>query len=335
MNDWDITLLATDINPRFLQKAAAGVFGDWSFRNLPPEIKDRFFTPAGDGQLEVRKEIRRMVSFDYLNLAQDAFPSLLNNTNAMDLIMCRNVMIYLAAAQIERLVEKFSRCLCEDGWLLVGAAETAFVQSKELTTASYPGIVVFQKGAAVLEEPERSNEPAPNLAPVDVDADALAHAAALFEKGRYAEVVHWLKPIAARLNPPPGVLALMAQAHANQGKLAAALELSQRAIDAEKMNPSFHYLRGSMLMEMADFRGAAASFNRAVYLDPTFVMAHFALAHLARHQGELSQMSRHFANALELLHGRSRDEPVPDSDGMAVGRLAEIIHTIVDGGLSV
>lgn len=334
ISDWDITLLATDINPRFLQKAAAGVFGEWSFRSTSPELKERFFTPAANGRMELRREIRKMVSFEYLNLAEDAFPSLLNNTNAMDLVMCRNVMIYMTPLRIERLVEKFSHCLRDDAWLLVGAAETSFVRPGELKTVSFPGIVAFQKTRAVSEQPAFPRKRLQATPPADTAVEALADAAALFEQGRYADVLLRLQPIASRLNPPASVLGLMARAHANQGKLAAALEMSERAINADKMNPSFHYLRGSMLQEMADLAGAAASFNRAIYLDPRFIMAHFALAHLARHQGQSAQMARHFANALELLHGRSRDEPVPDSDGMAVGRLAEIISTIVDGGMS-
>ena len=335
LGDWDITLLATDINPRFLQRAAAGVFGEWSFRGLSSEIKDRFFAPVAGGQFEVQGAIRQMVTFDTLNLAEDAFPSLLNNTNAMDLILCRNVMIYLAPPQIERLVEKFGRCLCDDASLLVGAAETAFVRSDALRPICYPGIVAFQKNCSLPMAPAGATRRMETPAPPHAVGDPFVEATALYDRGRYADAILTLEPISAGSKAWPEKFALMARACANQGKLAEGLELSERAIEAERMNPSYHYLRGSILLEMADLSGAAACFKRAVFLDLRFVMAHFAMAHLARRQGQTAEMSRHFNNARELLRGHARDKLVPDSDGMTVGRLAEMIDTIMDEGIIV
>ena len=66
--NWHITLLATDINPRILRRAAAGVYGKWSFRNAPPGLKEKCFSCTDDGKFKIRPEIRKMVTFSYLNL---------------------------------------------------------------------------------------------------------------------------------------------------------------------------------------------------------------------------------------------------------------------------
>jgi chemotaxis protein methyltransferase CheR len=84
--DWRITLLATDINPHILRKASAGVFGQWSFRNSPAGFKEKYFSPMAKDKYEVNAEIRNMVTFAYLNLVADAFPTPMNDTNAMDVI---------------------------------------------------------------------------------------------------------------------------------------------------------------------------------------------------------------------------------------------------------
>ena len=47
IDEWQITLLATDINPVFLRKAAAGVYGNWSFRDAPAGLRERWFRPEG------------------------------------------------------------------------------------------------------------------------------------------------------------------------------------------------------------------------------------------------------------------------------------------------
>jgi chemotaxis protein methyltransferase CheR len=102
--DWHVTIRATDINPGFLRKAQTGVYGEWSFRNAPAALKARYFTRAADGRYAVNSEIRDLVSFAHLNLVDDVYPSPVTDTNAMDLICCRNVLMYFTAAQIERVI---------------------------------------------------------------------------------------------------------------------------------------------------------------------------------------------------------------------------------------
>ena len=97
--DWNVTILATDINPRFLEIASAGVYGEWSFRAIPPGIRERYFSPLPGGRMQIAQRIRRMVTFSFLNLAEDVYPSLVNNTNAMDVVLCRNVLMYFTPEQ--------------------------------------------------------------------------------------------------------------------------------------------------------------------------------------------------------------------------------------------
>ena len=94
IKDWNITILATDINTRSLAKAEKGIYGNWSFRNNPEWLKKIYFTPLLDERYQINRNIKDMVSFFYLNLARDTYPSLLNNTNGMDIIFCRNVLMY-------------------------------------------------------------------------------------------------------------------------------------------------------------------------------------------------------------------------------------------------
>ncbi len=70
----DATILATDINPAFLEKASKGLYGEWSFRGTPLGIKERYFKPRKNGQFEILPHIRKRVTFSYLNLAEEVIP---------------------------------------------------------------------------------------------------------------------------------------------------------------------------------------------------------------------------------------------------------------------
>ncbi len=149
VREWNLTILATDINPRFLQKAATGVYGQWSFRDAPPWLKERYFRVTREGRFEIVPEIKQMVSFAYLNLVEDAYPSLLNNTNAMDVIFCRNVLMYLSPAQAQKVVGNFYNCLVEDGYLCVSPSETSHLLFSRFAAAQFPGASFYRKQSAL------------------------------------------------------------------------------------------------------------------------------------------------------------------------------------------
>lgn len=120
----------------------------------------------------------------------------------------------------------------------------------------------------------------------------------------------------------------MARVLANQGKLAEALTWCDRWIAAEKLNAAGHYLRAVVLLEQDDPEPARRSLQRAIYLHPDFVLAHFALGNLARQGGRNGEADKHFANALHLL---ARQQPVtllPESDGLTAAGLAETITAL-------
>jgi chemotaxis protein methyltransferase CheR len=115
LKGWNITILATDINPRVLKKASEGVYTEWSFRNTPTLLKQRYFKMTKQGRYEILPQIKKMVMFEYLNLAEDVYPSLFNNTNAMDLIFCRNVLMYFSGKRAKKVVKGFYNCLVNNG----------------------------------------------------------------------------------------------------------------------------------------------------------------------------------------------------------------------------
>jgi chemotaxis protein methyltransferase CheR len=356
--DWRVTILATDINENSLRKAAAGIYGEWSFRESPPEFKERYFAPTPDGRFALAPEIRNRVSFAPMNLTQDCFPSLATDTNAMDVIFCRNVLIYFTPSHARKLVENLHHALLDEAWLAVSPSECSQTLFSRFAAVNFPGSILYRK--CDIKEPRPSSVasvPTPAVAdvyspenvrtalagiPADVaDApDPRAAAESLYGQGHYVEAASTLLASfaqeAAQTTPPssqtvqgPRTFSLLARALANQGQLASALVWSERWIAADKIDPAARYLNAMILQEMGEREAARRSLHRAVYLRPDFALAHFALGNLARAEMRSTEASRHYANALHQLRSCPPDELLPESDGMTAGRLVEIIATLL------
>ena len=145
IQDWQITVLATDISQRALQKAERGVYTQWSFRGTPAWLAEKYFTRLKGDQWKILPLIREMVTFSYLNLATDPFPARINNTQAMDIIFCRNVLMYFTPGVINRVVKNFSGALVEGGWLMVSPAECSLLQGSCLSACPQSGAIPYQK----------------------------------------------------------------------------------------------------------------------------------------------------------------------------------------------
>jgi chemotaxis protein methyltransferase CheR len=311
--NWRVSILGTDINGRSLRKATQGVYGDWSFRDAPPGFRERYFEPTADGRYSVLPEVRRGVRFAQMNLAQDGFPSLATDTNAMDVVFCRNVLIYFEPSLAATLIGKLRRSLMEDGWLVVSPSECSQALFAEFAAVNFPGAVLYRKSPA-------ESKAAASVAPSAIHpAPAGATAAGSFN------------PRAVTTLAPRTVLksddfARLTRSRANEGRLDEALDWSERWIVADKLDAVAHYLNAMVLQELGDREQARRSLQRAIYLKPDFALAHFALGNLVERRGP---SNRPFENALELLGRRPATETVPESDGLTAGRLSEIITALL------
>ena len=143
-----ISILATDVNARSVEKAVAGTYGKWSFRTTPDSIRSAYFTAAADDRWTVVPAVKQMVTFARLNLAMDHYLFPFNSANAFDVILCRNVLMYFTPEAAKKVIRRLYGALAPGGWLMVGAAEASHVLFSEL------GPVDFLNGAAY-KKPDR------------------------------------------------------------------------------------------------------------------------------------------------------------------------------------
>jgi chemotaxis protein methyltransferase CheR len=117
-----------------------------------------------------------------------------------------------------------------------------------------------------------------------------------------------------------------ARAAADRGDHERALTLSEHAIATDKLNAANHFLRACILIELGRLADAEAALRSVLFLDPAFVIAHFALGTLARQQGQAEVSRRHFSRAEQLLEEYHGGETLPGSDGLTAARLQAILE---------
>lgn len=309
----NVTIIATDINPRFLRKASQAVYGEWSFRQTPPDMRRRYFHKRPDRKWELDFTIRNMVRFSRLNLAVESGPLPLNDCNALDVIFCRNVLMYFSAQRAKEVARNFCRSLAEGGWLIAGAAEISNATFSDFHAVQFPDGTVYRKGAAV--------EP-----PLPAYRDEITVKAIEPRKSASPE----LPPPNDNPLPPQNTDDFLATARAcaNEGRLEDAASWCRRAIVTDRTNPIHHYLLSAVQREIGDTEAAMDSLRRVLFLDHDFVLAHFAMANLALSRGRRREAERHFENALAALRTHPNEEVLPESDGMTAGRLTEVITSL-------
>lgn len=335
---WNTTILATDINTRALNKAQGGVYGNWSFRDAPAWLREQFFTAAANGDWEIRQQIKRMVTFSYLNLNLDPYPSLATNTNAMDIIFCRNVIMYFSPEVMRRVIDNLHGALREGGYLFVAPSEASQELFPQFVRQSLRGEIFFKKDAAALAEQE-----ARKLAPRASAAMSGRIAAKAKPAAPPRKLVAVPRPSAPALKQRPaaakaaaktpadaGALAAGARAAANLGRLSEALEQVERAIAADKIEAAYHYLYATILEELAQPEDAVKALTSALFLDPDFALAHFLNGNIARRSGRAAEARRHFEKTLVALETRPAEEVLPESEGMTAGKLAEIVKSLLE-----
>jgi chemotaxis protein methyltransferase CheR len=125
---WNVSVLGTDLNPEFLRRAREGVYRRWSFRGTMIQSDPRYFAQEED-QFRLTNRVARHVRFGHLNLVKDPYPSPLNGTLGLDLILFRNVAIYLRPEVTRAVIARLRDSLRPGGWLLLGETEVSLAET--------------------------------------------------------------------------------------------------------------------------------------------------------------------------------------------------------------
>ena len=340
-------VLGTDISILALAKARRAIYRPWSLRSTEagralPYLQEK------DELFAIKDKLRKRVTFAWLNLLGGDYPSLANGTAGLELILCRNVLIYLHPAACKEVAQRLYASLAEGGILITGPSDPPLAEHAPFEQQrNAQGVFFYRRpGAALLRPrapppaapalearpapvakrrlPEESVRPPakagqvarPRVPPPPVAGPSLASLEAAFVAGDYAGV------LARTLREErPQALELRIKALANLGRLAEAERVAAEATVKLPLSIELHYLRAALAHARGNARKARGAAERALYLDRSLAVVHFLLGLIAWDQGAVPAARRSFRNAQRLCRGRPPDEPLALGDGQSAGNL--------------
>lgn len=363
ITDWNITIIGTDINRNFIQKAKNARYTQWSFRDTPDDLKKKYFTQIGK-EFEVNPEIRNMVTFLYLNLADNKFPSVETNTFAMDVIFCRNVLMYFSTDQASKVVLRFKECLVHEGWFITSpvefsnsyfsifhqvviddamvyrkvkwnkhhephpsiapVSEMVLINEQLDLNSSYYHELQKQQIEPIVKQPKHPNEA--NVNDLYIDVQKIHR---LIDGKRYNDASMQLQKLIVQHPANDQLKFLLATVFANIGQHAKARILCEELISRNKMNTDYYYLLATILFDDNEKEAAERLINQVLYIDPNHLLACFLKGNIARVEGKSHMAVKHYRNLLKLIQDMNDTDIIADAGGLTVGRLKAMVINFI------
>jgi chemotaxis protein methyltransferase CheR len=307
-------VLATDVAPSALAKARRARFRDWSLRGPGREAALPYLRREGDGyQLEER--IARRVTFEPLNLALDTYPSFANGTWGVDLLLCRNVLIYFDRQTVATVARRLAEALAPGGWLITASSDPLL--------GDYGPLEVMATDKGIFYRRAGGPQPAsvgPAVASTRIALDP-------WDDAHYtpapSEPASEDRPIAVPAGPVTrSAVAARVRELANRDPAAAQRHCAE-ALVGDPLAVELHYLHAVLLLSLDQPRPAADAARRALFLNRDLIVGHFALGSALRQAGDTPGALRALGNARRLAAALPSHEIVPLADGERAGRLAE------------
>ena len=358
-------ILGTDVNKESLEKSIQGFYKEWSFRGAPQWLKKDFFAKTGGGY-QLDPSVISLVEFRYLNMASQDYSLGLQDFTPVDIILCRNTMMYFTSDLRNRIIDRMLSWLSEDGWLILSPSEVPHVTNHKLKLVMAPGAVFFRRKRKVSEKPLSTSveivedikqdrwiiekpEPSTALVPqtstrkdLTVPSRAESHSHSLkndLELARKALAISDYRKTIELLKKRPDVEAdptllgdrqfTLAMACANLGLLNEAQESIEAALKLDKLNPAYHHMFASILQARNMKQEAVERLHRVLFLDPDHVMANVTLGTIQSGPNNQAESLRYLRNAMTLLDQLAPGEIVPDSDGATAVHIKEMVKSAI------
>lgn len=314
-----VSIIAGDIDQQAVARARKATYSAFSFRGVAPERKRRWFRSSG-GDFVLDERVRGLVQFHHLNVLSPRLPAAFD---AIDVVFFRNVSIYFDDATRRIIQATLHDHLAEDGFLIVGAAETLANDVGIFSLIEQDGCFLFAKTAApcraapaaakavappprVMPPPPPRPAVAPSAPPPDLTLDEVR---ALLGDKHYAEAAAAL--IRLRAADPDDIRPLLLDAwlHLQQRDLIQAEALAEAALRHDCWSTEARLLLGFVARRKGDLAVALHSFKQAAYARHDCWPVHYYLGDTLRGIGQAEPARRAYRIALQQLSAR------PDPDG--------------------
>lgn len=319
-------IVGSDASSRAIAKARHGVYGKWSMRSTTPgELVAHFV--EDNGRFHVAERLRRQTRFVQRNLLDGPPPP-----GRFDVILCRNLLIYLTPQAVQRVAEVLAAALTPAGWLITAAGDP-LLHAGGLELVRTPSGLAY-RGARRWSVPDAGSPQHPRPArrpssqpPAPRARRAPAAATVREPPARRAVPV----PPDGADEPAAAALAARVRTLGDAGRLEEACAAAAEAVQAHPVAVQLQYLAAAVSLAAGRLEAAAAAAARAVYLRPDLPAAHVLLGQVEHARGNTDRARRSFRNGARLLAAAPDDAPVELVEDVPAGHLAAVAETYLAG----
>lgn len=334
---WDVLILGTDINAEALASASAGVYKGWSLRGLNEASRAQFFTRSGDGW-RIGEPLRRWVRFRSDNLVDGAPPPIQD----VDLVLCRNVLIYLQRERLSTVMTRFGAALRPRGLLVTGHCELLDVATGGFEPRHLPEGLVYRRSSVARPAAPATTAAGNRRVPTPQDPIGLPargdrplsapgpSAAQSEPHGTTDTAIRTTTAAHSAAADRQANLIAAAEARAARGDYAGAREMAQQAQRADALDYRPIYLLAQLAEIDGDDAEALRKLAQVLYLAPHFIPACLdTAAHLER-LGDPDRAMRHRRAARRLLEPEPDDQAMqPPYQGIRIGTLKAYLDELL------
>lgn len=343
---WQCRFLATDINIHALKRGIDGKYSEWSMRSIPQEYLDRYFIKK-DKTYALKNEIKDMVEFEYLNLSSDTYPSLLSGTMMQDLIVCRNVLIYFDMHHIGLIMDKLSRCMAEDGYMLLGASDPITISGSGLIASRHCPSLLSLSSDAMPEtsirteysegqivsppiQPHFENvgqSPIQRHTPIKKKTTIIDEISMqkMYDESRWQELLDLISQYEMANSLTIWMMTKKAMALASLGKITESIKACDACLQLDKMNKEAYFIKALDLSELRELKDAEVCFRKALYIDSEYLICRYQLGLLLIRVGKVSEGTKSLLNVISTAKSMLPDELVPGTNNMSYGDLVTVL----------
>lgn len=357
--DWEITIMATDISPVAIQKALKGEYTDWSFRENDPYIKNKYFTYSNK-LWKLNSDIKKMVTFSYLNLSKNSYPSSITHTENMDVIFCRNVMMYFTQQVIKEVSNRFYNSINENGWLITSQVELNDEYFSNFERILFEKAIFYQKTNHVKEKQNiklpditsvlntktlktKDKKPEKPKIPHKIEKknkqSALSNKTTkdnelipldLYQKGEYQKCINSILQLCEHGKINNEIFNLLVKSVANSSNFIEGDKILKKILSTTTANAEMYYLYANFLMEKNEAQQAESLLKKAIYLNHKHVLSHFMLGDIALKNDKKQISKKHYETVIELLEEYQDNDIISDSEGLTAESLKALAASFIN-----
>lgn len=322
-------IIAIDINEESIQQAKTGIYKKWSFRKAPKWLVSSYFHKTQDNLYEINSQIKNMVEFHTFNVADINKP--LNKVfTSMDIVFCRNLIIYFPDSIRRFLAETIYSTLTDNGWLIVSPTEASQDLFSRFQTINTGDAILYKKispqsHAKIYQEhkPQTFNR---------FNRDT-THTITTKEFSS-PEIKPAQKPTPSKDTADTANLNIndildSAIKMANMGDFEKAENLLLRISTVDNLNAETYFLLSSIAEERGDYQRAEEIIRKILYINPNEPIAYFRLGNMLMRSGKSQDAKKSFNSALSILKSIDKNTFLQRADGLNLERLIDICQSMI------